>query len=225
VAVWVLQAPGQSLLMMSPDGVTGFDEWLDREIRQMASSQTGPHPMPAQARYYTAQVPSGRLQATLVKVAALASVKAATGFTVAVVAASAAGAVGEAAITGSANPSDWGRQVVQQVQKCKAALAPGSHGIGECVSTFASQSKPQTGTDQGPGGKHTGVSEGSPSSSGAPDNGKPTSHPGGGPPSTPPGYVPPKSPPGHGPPSGNPGHGPPSSDPGHGPPSTPPGRS
>lgn len=180
--------------MMSPDGATGFDEWLDREIRQMASSETGPHPMPAQARYYSAQVPGGQLQSVLVKVAALASVKAATGFTVVVVAASAAGAVGEAAITGSANPGDWGRQVVQQVEKCKGVLAPGSHGIGECVSTFASQSKSQTGTDQGTGGKHAGVGQGSPPSSGAPDNGKPTSRPGGGPPSTPPGHVPPEQP-------------------------------
>ncbi len=199
---------------MSPDGAIGFDEWLDREIRQVASSQTGPHPMPSQARYYAAQVPGGPLRSVLVKVAALASVKLATGFTVAVVAASAAGAAGEAAITGSANPSDWGRQVVQQVEKCKAALVPGSHGIGECVSTFASQPKSETGTPESPGATPSGAREGSPSSAGEPDNGKPTSHPGGGPPSSNPGHGPPASPPGHGPPSSNPGHGPPSSPPG-----------
>src|SRR5260370_7824414 len=65
------------------------------------------------------------------------SAKGAIGLTVAALALGTAGA--EAAITDSANPSNWGQQVVQQVQKCKTALTPGSHGIGECVSTFASK--------------------------------------------------------------------------------------
>src|SRR4029077_10547575 len=51
----------------------------------------------------------------------------------------AAAAAGEAAVTGSVNPVDWGQQVVQQVQKCKDALGPDSHGIGDCVSSFSSQ--------------------------------------------------------------------------------------
>lgn len=59
-----------------------------------------------------------------------------TGFAVAAFAA--AGAT-EAAITGSLNPNDWGQQVVQQVNTCKAALQQGQHGIGQCVSAFASQ--------------------------------------------------------------------------------------
>lgn len=219
---------------MSTDGARGFDGWLDREIRRMASSQTGPNPMPSQARYYAAPLPGGRLRPVLVKVAALASVKAATGLTVAVVAAGAAGAAGEAAITQSANPSDWGQQVVQQVQRCEAVLVPGSHGIGECVSTFASQSKSQSGTNEGAGSTASRARETTPSSGGAPDIEKPSSHPGGGSPGTQPGAGPPTSSPGHGPPNGNPGHGPPSSKPdheppsakpGHGPPNTPPGRS
>ena len=43
--------------------------------------------------------------------------------------------------TGSANPINWGQQVVQQVEGCKAVRpspgASGSRGIGECVSDFA----------------------------------------------------------------------------------------
>jgi hypothetical protein len=67
------------------------------------------------------------------------AVKAATGFAVAVVAVLAAAAVTEAAITCSADPSNWGRLVTQQVATCKAALKAGEHGIGQCVSAFASQ--------------------------------------------------------------------------------------
>lgn len=66
-------------------------------------------------------------------------VKAATGFAAALVALVAAAAVTEAAITGSADPANWGQQVRQQVIACKAALATGEHGIGKCVSAFASQ--------------------------------------------------------------------------------------
>lgn len=44
-----------------------------------------------------------------------------------------------AATTGSLNPADWGQQVKQQVDNCKAELASGQHGIGDCVSSFASQ--------------------------------------------------------------------------------------
>jgi hypothetical protein len=66
-------------------------------------------------------------------------VKAATGFAVAAIAIVAAAAVTEAAITGSADPANWGQQVRQQVIACKAALKTGEHGIGQCVSAFASQ--------------------------------------------------------------------------------------
>ena len=67
------------------------------------------------------------------------AVKAATGFAVAAIAMVAAAAVTEAAITGSADPSNWGRLVTQQVATCKAALQTGEHGIGQCVSAFAKQ--------------------------------------------------------------------------------------
>ena len=70
--------------------------------------------------------------------AALA-VKALTGFAVAVVATTVAAAAAEATITGSLNPDDWGQQVKHQVAVCKAELETGEHGIGACVSAFASQ--------------------------------------------------------------------------------------
>jgi hypothetical protein len=67
------------------------------------------------------------------------AVKATTGFGVAVFAVIAAAAVTEAAITGSADPGNWGQQVMQQVIACKAALETGEHGIGPCVSAFANK--------------------------------------------------------------------------------------
>jgi hypothetical protein len=56
-----------------------------------------------------------------------------------VAAAAAAVTVVGAATTGSLNPTVWGQQVEQQVQTCKDELTQGDHGIGQCVSSFASQ--------------------------------------------------------------------------------------
>ena len=61
--------------------------------------------------------------------------KLATGVAVAAAALTVAGV----STTGSLNPADWGQQVKQQVETCKDQLAAGEHGIGECVSDFASQ--------------------------------------------------------------------------------------
>jgi len=63
------------------------------------------------------------------------SLKLLTGVAVAAAAVTVAGA----ATTGSLNPSVWGQQVTQRVQECKDKLADGQHGIGDCVSSFASQ--------------------------------------------------------------------------------------
>jgi hypothetical protein len=71
--------------------------------------------------------------------AALAA-KIVTGFAVAAIASTAAAAATEIALTGSANPSNWGQQVAQTVATCKETLrASGTRGIGQCVSAFASQ--------------------------------------------------------------------------------------
>src|SRR5256884_8203272 len=63
-----------------------------------------------------------------------------TGFAVAALAVAGAGVPSEVATPGSLNPSDWGQQVVQQVNTCKDTLrASGVRGIGQCVSAFAKQ--------------------------------------------------------------------------------------
>jgi hypothetical protein len=46
------------------------------------------------------------------------------------------GATGAAA---AASNGAFGQQVKEQVQDCKAQLASGMHGIGDCVSDFAQQ--------------------------------------------------------------------------------------
>ena len=91
--------------------------------------------------------------------AALAA-KVVTGFAVGALAAAGATAATEAAITGSLNPNDWGQQVVAQVQKCKAALQPGQHGIGQCVSAFAKQHGPLVSADHRASNARTGNGNG-----------------------------------------------------------------
>jgi hypothetical protein len=49
------------------------------------------------------------------------------------------GVAAKAAITGNANPFNWGHTVHQTVIDCKANLQPGQHGIGSCVSAVATQ--------------------------------------------------------------------------------------
>lgn len=67
-------------------------------------------------------------------------VKILTGLAVAAAAATIAAAATEVAITGSVNPANWGQQVTQQVDACKASAERlGVHGIGQCVASFARQ--------------------------------------------------------------------------------------
>ena len=120
----------------------------------------------------------------LAQALAVVSGKGAVGLAVAALAVGAAGVAGEAAITGSANPGDWGQQVVQQVQTCKDALTPGSHGIGHCVSTFANQH----GKDVSSEHKASGARQTPPAHTPGPPTSHPgpSSHPGGKPTSVPP---------------------------------------
>jgi hypothetical protein len=129
---------------MNALGGDSFDTWLGEQLQHHASAGEGPSPMPVQARYHAAHVKAGHMS-FLAKAAALLTTKGAIGVAASVLVVSAAGS--EAAITGSFNPTDWGQQVVQQVNKCKDALAPGSHGIGQCVSSFASQHGKQVSSD------------------------------------------------------------------------------
>jgi hypothetical protein len=175
-----------------------FDRWLDQQFQGQAGKQSGPSPMPAQARYHSAYLLGlgGAHVSILAKAGLLVSTKGAIGLAVAALALGAAGA--EAAITGSVNPTNWGQQVVIQVDTCKDALLPGTHGIGECVSKFANQhgkqgnqvssdhraspareNKPGAPTDH-PTGRPTDHPTGRPTDhpTGHP-TGPPTTHPGG----------------------------------------------
>lgn len=122
---------------MSTMGEQGFDQWLGSQLQQHAAAHSGPSPLPTQAQYHAAYLHGGAHLPLLAKIGAVIATKAAIGVAAGTLVVGAAG-VGESVITGSTNPTDWGKQVVKQVNTCKDALAPGSHGIGQCVSSFAS---------------------------------------------------------------------------------------
>jgi hypothetical protein len=111
---------------------------LDRVLGPVASSS-----IPA----FTSKASGGLMKKFLGGAGVAIGAKVLTGFAVAALAAVSATAATEAAITGSLNPNDWGQQVVAQVAKCKAALQPGQHGIGDCVSAFAQQHGPSVSAD------------------------------------------------------------------------------
>jgi len=123
---------------MSTAGDPGFDQWLSSQLQSHATAHSGPSPLPAQSRYHAAYLKGGGHLSLLAKIGAALSTKAAIGVAAGALVVGAAGA-SESVVTGSLNPSDWGKQVVKQVTDCKNAVAPGSHGIGQCVSSFASQ--------------------------------------------------------------------------------------
>lgn len=126
----------------------------------------------------------------LAKAVTLVSTKGAVGLAVAFLAVGAAGVATEAAATGSANPTNWGQAVVDQVNQCKDALKPGQHGIGQCVSAFASTHGKQVSSSHASDARthasdarnaHADHTPGPPA-----DKGKPTDAPGGRPSNIPP---------------------------------------
>jgi len=78
---------------------------------------------------------STRVRTLLGGAGAALSVKLLTGVVVAAAAVTVAGA----SATGSLDPTVWGQQVKDRVADCQSKLADGQHGIGDCVSSFASQ--------------------------------------------------------------------------------------
>ncbi len=110
-----------------------FDAWLERELQRQLNGVTPPSPGPAQARYQAVML--NRRYRMLRILPASAAAKAIA----AVAAVAAAGTVTATAVTGSPNPQVWGQQVKAAVEQCKDNLKTGQHGIGECVSDFASQ--------------------------------------------------------------------------------------
>ena len=96
---------------------------------------------------------SAGLRALVGGAGAALAVKVLTGVAVAAAAVTVAGA----ATTGSLNPAVWGQAVSDQVVKCKQDVAnSGQHGIGDCVSSFASQH----GAAVAPAARHHGDANG-----------------------------------------------------------------
>ena len=142
--------------------MSDLERELESELRRVLDPLTA---LPIPDRRQAQKRAAGR---TLLGGAGAAlSVKVLTGVAVAAAAVTITGA----ATTGSLNPADWGQQVKQQVSTCKDELASGQHGIGDCVSSFASKhGKSNTHTDGG------GSSTGSTPAAGGSSNGNANGH-------------------------------------------------
>jgi hypothetical protein len=147
------------------NGTGDFESELERELHRILDPIAAA-PIPLRR----APLSGGIMKRLLGGAGAALGVKLLTGIAVAAAAVVVAGAATEVAVTGSLNPSNWGQQVKQQVSDCKASAARlGVHGIGECVSDFAS-SKPRENQ-----GKHKGNDNGAENRKGnAKDKGKTT---------------------------------------------------
>jgi hypothetical protein len=107
---------------------------LERELEQTLHRVLDPiaaHPIPTRRAIQS----RGAFRTVMGGAGAALTVKLLTGVAVAAAAVTVAGA----ATTGSLNPAVWGQHVSDQVQTCKSQLSAGQHGIGDCVSGFASQ--------------------------------------------------------------------------------------
>lgn len=118
---------------------------------------------------------SARIRGLVGGAGAALAFKLVTGVAVAAAAVTVAGA----AATGSFNPGTWGQQVTERVEACKSSLGAGSHGIGGCVSSFASTHGQQVsnqarqhGQGSGNSGNATGQGGGSPNGQGNNNNNK-----------------------------------------------------
>jgi hypothetical protein len=136
---------------MSVDGRDGFDTWMEGQLRSHARQFRGPSPVPLLARYNAIRSWSTRRESVSSKAAALFSTKAALGAIVAAAAVTSAGA-SEAVMTQSGNPASWGHQLVQQTQKCAAAIKPGLPGVADCVNAFALHHPKDSGANRQPTG-------------------------------------------------------------------------
>jgi hypothetical protein len=166
-----------------------FDRWLEDELGNRLDSVD---PTDVAPRYLESHGPKrGRLTGLLagLPLPALLTTKVAAASMV-VLAATGTGVAVKTAATGTPNPLVWGQQVKDQVQKCKDALPAGQHGIGKCVSEFASQhsstssdsSDSDSSTDDNGKGNANGQSTSHPTPQGKSDShptpqGKSDSHP------------------------------------------------
>ena len=110
-----------------------FDRLIETGLSQALSS-TGSPPPGLEPRYLHARMRSRNPMSLLTAIPTRAAI--------AVAAASLATGGGLAAktvATGTPHPLVWGQKVETQVETCKAQLSAGQHGIGDCVSDFASR--------------------------------------------------------------------------------------
>jgi hypothetical protein len=113
--------------------MNNFEREMEHELHRILDPMTvGPIP------FRRPMQPGGSMKKLLGGAGAAIGVKILTGIAVAAAATTFAVAATEVAITGSVNPTNWGSQVVTQVNACKASAARlGVHGIGQCVASFA----------------------------------------------------------------------------------------
>jgi hypothetical protein len=139
-------------------GPGDFESELERELHRILDP-IAVAPIPLRRAPSSGGIMKKRL---LGGIGAALSLKLLTGVAAAAAAVVVAGAATEIAVTGSLNPVNWGQSVQQQVTDCKAAaLAAGQHGIGECVSDFASSKARQNQVkDNGNGNSKNGKSNG-----------------------------------------------------------------
>jgi hypothetical protein len=150
---------------------------IERELEEALHRALDPisaRPIPARRPVQS----RGALKTLMGGAGAALSIKILTGVAVAAAAVTVVGA----ATTGSLNPTVWGQQVKQQVNTCKDQLAQGQHGIGDCVSGFASQHGSTVASNARQHGNDNGNGNGNPGSNGnasghAKDKGKDHSPP------------------------------------------------
>ena len=147
------------------------DDWLAGELRRGFEDLEAPNPHTPR---YANQAFRAKGLPKMDSFGSTARSKVATVATIVALTAS-GGVAAKAAITGDANPLHWGQQVKQQVQTCKDELAPGEHGIGQCVSAFASQHGQAQRAAHSQAGEH-GKPDGQPGQ--GDEHGKPEDHPG-----------------------------------------------
>jgi uncharacterized low-complexity protein len=113
--------------------MNNFEREMEYELHRVLDPITaGPIP------FRRPMQPGGSMKRLLGGAGAAIGIKILTGIAVAAAATTFAVAATEVAITGSVNPLNWGQQVTNQVDACKASAARlGVHGIGQCVSSFA----------------------------------------------------------------------------------------
>jgi hypothetical protein len=128
---------------------TEFDRWLEEELNRSFATLDGGYVAP---RYLETRAPRRGVSRLLAAVPALVTAQVAAAG-IAVVAAASTGVAVHNVVTGSGSndAATWGQKVVEQVQKCKAELGPGEHGIGKCVSQFAKQNGDQQSDRNGQG--------------------------------------------------------------------------